>query len=100
MNLLEITLVVMIISMFSVNAFRPLIEDPFETERFKSAYLHHQFLALAFQQTVELDARWGIDLRFNENGNINRPYRIHFTNTDLVALLGTGRLYEQRVLDD
>jgi len=100
MNLLEIAIVMVLISMFSVNAPLTFDNDPFELERFKSEYLHHQFLALAFQKTEELSAQWGVDLHFNSNGSVNRPYRIALNQTDLVILLGTGRFYEQRLLDD
>lgn len=100
MNLMEISIVMVVISLFSVNAPPILDNDPFEIERFKSAYLHHQFIALAFQQSEELEAQWGVDLRFNSNGSVNRPYRITFDQTDLVILLGTGRFYDQRLFDD
>ncbi len=100
MNLVEITIVMVLISLFSVNAPRTFDNDPFEIERFKSEYLHHQFIAITFQQTEHLEAQWGVDLRFNSNGSVNHPYRISFDQTDFVIVLGTGRFYEQRLLDD
>lgn len=100
MNLLEITIVMLLVSMLAINTPPTYLKDPFKLNLFKSEYLHTQFFALSFHRTEEIALHWGVDLRFNGNGNVNRPYRISFEQTDLVILLGTGRFYEQRIHDD
>ena len=94
MNLLELTLIVITLSLFSVNSAAKLDDNPFLVDQFKSEFLHRQFLAIAFQQSLTLDDEWGIDLGFNFNGNVNRPYHIQLNQTDLSILLGTGRFHE------
>lgn len=100
MTLLETVIVMMLITMIHLNTTPRVRSNPFLIDHFKSEYLHDQILALAYKETRTLDSDWGIDLRFNPNGNINRPYRILINNTELNLRLGTGRFHEQGLLDD
>lgn len=94
MTLLEIVVVIMVISVFPWSTTTQIRSNPFLIDQFKSSYLHSQFQAMAFKETISFDTQWGIDLRFNPNGNINRPHRIQLNDSELIIRLGTGRFHD------
>lgn len=94
MNLVELLLVVLAISFFSVHDIAQIDKNPFSMDQFKSELLHAQWMALTFQETLAIDDQWGIDLRFNFNGNVNQPFRVDLNHRELTVMLGTGRFHE------
>ena len=90
----------MIVGTLCVTTSFSRLEDPFRDDLFRSDVFHTQFLALAYSQKLYLDERWGIEVWFNANGNINEPVTKAFQQGEIVLRLGTGRFDVPRLSDD
>lgn len=99
MTLTEVAVMMLIVGTLSVSLPVSQRDDPFRDDLFRSDVFHTQLLALAYNQKLYLDERWGIDVWFNANGNINEPVKMTFKHQEVVLRLGTGRFDVSRLSD-
>jgi hypothetical protein len=99
-TLIEMGMVMMLMVQLSFSLASTSIENPFLMDHFKSDVINTQVLAMAYARSTHLPQHWGLDVRFNANGNINEPIHQTLGHRDIIIRLGTGRFEDARLNDD